>query len=255
MERRYDYLVIGSGIAGLTFALTVAEKGSVAVITKREVEEAATSYAQGGIAAVVSEVDSFESHIQDTLGSGDGLCDEAVVREVVRDGPEQVRRLLEWGVRFTGGEKTPFDLTKEGGHSHRRVLHAGDFTGREIERALLTALSSHKNVSIFEHHIAVDLITTGKLGIARRMPGRCVGAYVLDIKARSIDPFVAPATVLATGGAGKVYLYTSNPDIASGDGVAMAYRAGAEIANMEFVQFHPTCLYHPRAKSFLISEA
>ncbi len=255
METRFDYLVIGSGIAGLTFALSVARHGSVAIITKRARDEAATTYAQGGIAAVVSKADSFENHIADTLSSGAGLCHESVVRTVVREGPEQIRRLVEWGVRFTQGEDTPFDLTQEGGHSHRRVLHAGDMTGREIERALLAALAKHPNVVLLEDHIAVNLITTATIGIKDRRPPRCLGAYVLDIKARQIHTYAANCTVLATGGAGKVYLYTSNPDIASGDGIAMAYRAGAKVANLEFVQFHPTCLFHPKAKSFLISEA
>ena len=255
MEIVTDYLVIGSGVAGLTFALQAAENGTVAIATKREREESATRYAQGGIAAVVSEADSFEEHVKDTLVSGDGLCHEDVVRSVVSEGPEQIRRLMDWGVHFTKGEHWPFDLTKEGGHSHRRVLHAGDFTGREIEEALLAAVKTHPNIKIYEYHIAIDLITSHKLGVERNLPNRCHGAYVLDIKGRSILTFAALVVVLASGGAGKVYLYTSNPDTASGDGIAMAYRAGASVANLEFVQFHPTCLYHPKAKSFLISES
>jgi len=253
MRESYDYLVIGSGIAGLTFALTVADSGSVAIVTKRIRDESATSLAQGGIAAVVGEADSFESHVEDTIEAGAGLCDETVVRSIVGEGPEQIRRLIDWGVYFTTGEKWPFDLTKEGGHSHRRVLHADDFTGREIERALLAAISDHPNIELFEHHAAVNLITTTTLD--RGNGNRCVGGYVLDINAKRVRTFPAKNTVLATGGAGKVYLYTSNPDIASGDGIAMAHRVGASIANLEFVQFHPTCLYHPKAKSFLISEA
>jgi L-aspartate oxidase len=244
----FDYLVIGSGIAGLTFALTVADNGSVCIVTKRSRDESATSYAQGGIAAVVDDADSIESHTEDTVKSGAGLCNEEIVRTIVGEGPEQVRRMLEWGVRFTRGEHLPFDLTQEGGHSHRRVLHAGDFTGQEIERALIEAAEAHPNISIFENHIGVNLITSNK-------EKRCIGAYVLDIDEASVKTFKASAVVLATGGAGKVYLYTSNPDIASGDGIAMAYRAGARVANLEFVQFHPTCLFNPKAKSFLISEA
>lgn len=255
MEIKSDYLVIGSGIAGLTFALQAAENGTVAMVTKRERNESATYYAQGGIAAVVSEADSFEDHVRDTLAAGDGLCHEDVVRSVVMEGPEQIRQLMDWGVHFTKGERWPFDLTKEGGHSHRRVLHAGDFTGREIEQALLTAVKAHPNIKIYEYHIAIDLITSHKLGSKKSEPNRCFGAYVLDINGRSISTFAARVVVLASGGAGKVYLYTSNPDIASGDGIAMAYRAQASVANLEFVQFHPTCLYHPKAKSFLISEA
>ncbi len=250
-----DYLIIGSGIAGLTCALTVADSGSVCLVTKREREESATTYAQGGIAAAVGDADSFESHTQDTIRAGAGLCHEEVVRTIVRDGPQQVRRLVDWGVGFTRGEHWPFDLTREGGHSHRRVLHAGDFTGREIERALLAAATAHPNITILEDHIAVNLITIRRLDPKTTAPDRCLGAYVLNIPARTVETFVGRTTVLATGGAGKVYLYTSNPDIASGDGIAMAYRAGARVANLEFVQFHPTCLYHPKAKSFLISEA
>lgn len=255
MQDIHDFLVIGSGIAGLTFALSVAKAHSVVIVTKRSKDESATKYAQGGIAAVVSETDSFESHIQDTLEAGAGLCHEDVVRKVVMEGPTQVRRLIEWGVRFTRGEKWPFDLTKEGGHSHRRILHSGDFTGREIEEALLAAVTAHPNIRIYEQHIAVNLVTTAKIGARHKRSNRCVGAYILDIKGKRMKAFAAHTVVLATGGAGKVYLYTSNPDIASGDGVAMAYRAGARVANLEFVQFHPTCLYHPKARSFLISEA
>ncbi|MFH1830822.1 MAG: L-aspartate oxidase [Pseudomonadota bacterium] len=254
MKAQYDYIVIGSGIAGLTFALTVADSGSVAIVTKRSRDESATKYAQGGIAAVVSEADSFESHIEDTLSAGKGLCNEDVVREIVNEGPAHIRRLIEWGVRFSHGEKRPFDLTKEGGHSHRRVLHFGDFTGQEIERALLEALAKHPNVTFFEDHIAINLITTKKLN-HRIKHNRCIGVYVLNIGDGKILTLASKTTLLATGGAGKVYLYTSNPDVASGDGIAMAYRAGARIANLEFVQFHPTCLFHPKAKTFLITES
>lgn len=255
MHDTFDYLVIGSGIAGLTFALTVADKGRVAIVTKRAKDESATSVAQGGIAAVVDDADSFDSHTHDTIKAGLGLCNETVVKTIVREGPTHIRRLIDWGVRFTQGEKWPFDLTKEGGHSHRRVLHAGDVTGMEIERALLGALADHPNVVLYEDHVAVNLITTKRLNPRSKDVNRCLGAYVLDIGGKHVKTFSAKTTVIATGGAGKVYLYTSNPDIASGDGIAMAYRAGASIANMEFVQFHPTCLFHPQAKSFLISEA
>jgi L-aspartate oxidase len=250
-----DFLVIGSGAAGLAYALSVAQYGSVAIVTKKSREESSTFHAQGGIATVASPADSFESHVQDTLNAGDGLCNEEIVKLVVKEGPKQIRNLIEWGVHFTKGEQTLFDLTKEGGHSHRRVLHAGDFTGQEIERALLTAVSDHPNIKLYENHIAVDLITNKKLTSNHSKTPTCYGAYVLDTKTGKIKGFAAKITMLATGGAGKVYLYTSNPDIATGDGIAMAYRAGTSVANLEFVQFHPTCLYHPKAKSFLISEA
>ncbi|MBM3859046.1 MAG: L-aspartate oxidase [Verrucomicrobia bacterium] len=254
-QHNYDFLVIGSGIAGLSFALKAARAGNVAIITKKKSAESNTNYAQGGIAAVTSAEDSFESHIQDTLNAGAGLCKEDVVRAIVSEGPAIVRDLAEIGVRFSERENArgEYDLGKEGGHTKRRVLHAGDITGREIERALLAAAAAEKNIAIFENLLAIDLITTRKL----RQPGpnRCLGAYVLDEFSGEVSVFAARVTLLATGGSGKVYLYTSNPDIASGDGVAMAYRAGASVANMEFIQFHPTCLYHPKAKSFLISEA
>ena len=255
MSDNYDYLVIGSGIAGLTFALSVADSGTVALVTKCSAFQSATNVAQGGIAAVVSPADSFESHIADTLKAGAGLSHPDVVKKIIQDGPTEVRRLIDWGVRFTAGENLPFDLTREGGHSHSRVLHAGDCTGFEIEQALLKAIAAHSNIVLFEHHIGINLITTAKLHRKSTGTNRCVGAYVLDIKENAVRAFTAKNVVLATGGAGKVYLYTSNPDIASGDGIAMAYRAGARVMNLEFVQFHPTCLYHSKAKSFLLSEA
>lgn len=251
-----DYLVIGSGIAGLTFALKTAAHGSVAIITKREIDESATRYAQGGIASVFSTEDSFDAHVQDTLVAGAGICHEDVVRMVVEEGPQTIRDLIDWGVRFTetsqGGS---YDLTREGGHSARRILHAEDITGREIERALVEAVRNNPNITVYEHHIAIDLITRAKVNKNNTEDNCCLGAYVLDIEHKRVKTFSAGITLLASGGAGKVYLYTCNPDVASGDGVAMAYRAGATICNMEFMQFHPTTLYHPTAKSFLISEA
>ncbi|MCL5096909.1 MAG: L-aspartate oxidase [Candidatus Omnitrophica bacterium] len=256
---KYDFLVIGSGIAGLFFALRAAEHGRVAVVTKKHRAESNTNYAQGGIAAVTSKEDSFAMHIRDTLTAGAGLCREPVVRTIVEEGPARIAELVELGMRFTKREipdspgDKEWDLGKEGGHSKRRVLHAKDITGREIERALLAAAAMRPNIVIHEDHCAIDLITSHKLGLPG--PNRCLGAYVLNAKKKRVETFTAPTVLLATGGCGKVYLYTTNPDIAAGDGLAMAYRAGAAIANMEFIQFHPTCLYHPRAKSFLISEA
>jgi L-aspartate oxidase len=313
--KHFDFLVLGSGIAGLSFALKVAERGRVAILTKKDRAESNTNYAQGGIAAVTSKEDSFEMHVRDTLAAGAGLCREYVVRTIVEEGPARIAELIELGMKFSERESArgsgghELDLGKEGGHSKRRILHAQDVTGREIERALLAAIARQPNVTIFENHFAIDLITTAKLGQSRPVVppapstspsvsaqgapeparsaelrlgamgrlaraeqelgapvrgqagelsdpvNRCLGVYVLDKKNGRVETFSAPVTLLATGGCGKVYLYTTNPDIATGDGVAMAYRAGAAVANMEFIQFHPTCLYHSKAKSFLISEA
>lgn len=254
-QHNFDFLVIGSGIAGLVFALRVARAGRVGIITKKHRAESNTNYAQGGIAAVVSAQDSLAAHVRDTMVAGAGLCREDVVRKIVEEGPALVRELMEWGVKFTQRADAPgqFDLGREGGHSERRVLHAGDITGREVERALLVAAAQTPNITIFEDMLAIDLITSQKIG--QRDGNRCLGCYALDEKRNVVEVFAASVTLLATGGSGKVYLYTSNPDIASGDGVAMAYRAGCSVANMEFMQFHPTCLYNPRAKTFLISEA
>src|SRR5450432_1051491 len=248
-------LVIGTGLAGLNFALRAAEQGPVVVITKREPDDAATSWAQGGIASVIGDDDSFADHVRDTLTAGAGLCREDVVRLCVEHGPRVVERFIGLGVEF---DRQPehidaYDLGREGGHSKRRILHASDFTGREIERALLKKAQAHENITMLTHHMGVDLVTSKKLGL----PGenRCLGAYALDRRSQEVRLVVSPVTLLATGGAGKVYLYTTNPDVATGDGVAMAYRAGATVSNLEFIQFHPTCLFHPHAGSFLISEA
>jgi len=257
--REFDYIVVGSGIAGLTFALKVAPHGRVAIVTKKSLSEANTYYAQGGIAAVTKPTDSFDLHVADTLRAGSGLCREPVVRTIVEEGPARVQELIDLGMEFTrddtispDGERF-YSLGKEGGHSKRRVLHAKDATGREVMRALLAAIERAPNISVFDDHMAIDLITLRKLG--QEGGNRCMGAYVLNRVTGEVETFAAPMTMLATGGCGKVYLYTTNPDIATGDGVAMAYRAGVPVANMEFIQFHPTCLYHPKAKSFLVSEA
>jgi len=255
MQHQFDYLVLGSGIAGLSFALQATRHGSVALLAKRGRSETNTAYAQGGIAAVFGPQDSFEQHIQDTLDAGAGLCREEAVRVTVTEGPARVRELIELGAGFTR-DTTPFGyhLTREGGHSQRRVVHAADLTGLEVERALLEA-AAHAGVQFFEDHHAIDLILASRVGHGAGSSERVLGAYALDTKSSKVSSFVAKAVVLATGGGGKVYLYTSNPDVATGDGLAMAHRAGAAIANLEFIQFHPTCLYHPQAKSFLISEA
>jgi len=261
MEYKTDFLIIGSGVAGLTFALKVADYGDVAIITKRDVMETNTRYAQGGIASVFDKYDSFDLHIQDTLAAGDGLCKEEVVELVVKDGPTRVRELMEWGVQFNlyKSDRSVFDLGLEGGHSKNRIVHAEDLTGYEIERALVERIRQNERITLFENHIAIDLITYSKSVkrgvITTAHEDYCCGAYVLDIEKNEVHTFSARITLLATGGTGKVYLYTSNPDVATGDGIAMAYRAGASVANLEFVQFHPTCLYHPKAKNFLISEA
>ena len=253
--KRFDFVIIGSGIAGLSFALKAAAQGTVAIVTKRSKAESNTNYAQGGIACVTSAEDSFELHVADTLESGAGLCDERVVRTIVTDGPPRIAELIEIGVHFDergDGSHQPA-LAQEGGHSQRRILHAKDITGREIERALLAAVAAHPQIAMLENHIAVDLITLRKLGYSS--DDRCVGVYVLDEARGEVFPIRTDRLILATGGCGKVYLYTTNPSIATGDGVAMAWRAGARIANMEFIQFHPTCLYHPEARGLLISEA
>lgn len=252
-------MILGSGIAGLSFALKAARQGRVAIVTKKSKAESNTNYAQGGIAAVTSREDSFEIHVRDTLEAGAGLCHEKVVRTIVEEGPPRIAELIDLGMKFSEREHNglrELDLGREGGHSKRRILHAKDVTGREIERALLAAIAAQPNIEIFENHFAIDLIVTRKLqGKGASPVNRCLGAYVLDKRTQTVDTFAARAVLLATGGCGKVYLYTTNPDIATGDGVAMAYRAGAPVANMEFIQFHPTCLYSPKAKSFLISEA
>lgn len=258
-SRSFDFLVIGSGIAGLSHALKVATRGTVAVITKKQRAESNTNYAQGGIAAVTSEEDSFDLHVRDTLEAGAGLCHEPTVRTIIQEGPARIRELIELGMKFSersipgSPDSTEYDLGKEGGHTKRRILHAKDVTGKQIEKALLNAIADQPNIEVFEDHYAIDLVTSKKLGLSG--PNRALGVYALDKHANQVISFSGRVILLATGGCGKVYLYTTNPDIASGDGVAMAWRAGCPIANMEFIQFHPTCLYHPQAKSFLISEA
>ncbi len=257
MEIYTDFLVLGTGIAGLSFAIRASETGTVALVTKKEKMESNTNYAQGGIAVVQDELDSFEEHIADTLVCGAGLSREETVRFVVEEGPARLQELVEWGVEFTHSAEnaTHFDLGREGGHSKRRVVHARDLAGQEIERALNEKAGNIGNIKLYENHIAVDLIMKSSALGQKTENDRCIGAYVLDIDTGEVDTFRAKFVMLATGGIGKVYLVTTNPDIATADGVAMAYRAGAKIANMEFIQFHPTCLFHPEAKSFLISEA
>jgi L-aspartate oxidase len=256
MNKQIDFLVIGSGIAGLSYALQIADYGSVIIITKKKDNESNTNYAQGGIASVFDSKDSFEAHYNDTIDAGAGLCHEEAVRFMVSHGPDVIKQLIDIGVAFSRTQKGKFELGIEGGHSHHRIVHAHDFTGQEIENALLYHVKQHPNIKILQKHIAIDLITE------HQTPGRdfskgvhCWGAYVLDIKKNRVKTILAKTTLLATGGCGQVYLHTSNPMIATGDGIAMAYRAGAKIANMEFMQFHPTTLFSPAGRTFLISEA
>ncbi|MEA2059542.1 MAG: L-aspartate oxidase [Thermodesulfobacteriota bacterium] len=265
MINETDFLIIGSGVSGLNFALKVADYGSVTIITKKDVQKSNTALAQGGVASVFGKTDSFELHVADTLASGCGLCKQDVVEMVVESGPDRIKELIDLGARFNmeydadGKKSGSLAMGQEGGHSRKRIVHAQDLTGREIETVLAKKAEQHKNIKILENYTAVNLITclkAVKSGLVVRNHEICnVGAYVLNNDTGHVETFTAGITLLATGGAGKVYRYTSNPDIATGDGLAMACRAGASVANLEFVQFHPTCLYHPEAKNFLISEA
>lgn len=255
--QQFDVLIIGSGLAGLSLALRVAANKKVCVISKRKIHDSASNWAQGGIAAVLNNDDSIEAHIQDTLIAGAGLSDVAVTKKVVAQGKQAIDWLLTQGVNFTREPNNSLHLTREGGHSHRRIIHAADATGNAVQTTLAEKVRQHPNITLLENHIAVDLITTQKVkGMSAPSHNNlCLGCYVLDNHTGKVMTIAAQNTILATGGAGKVYLYTTNPDISTGDGIAMAWRAGCRVANMEFIQFHPTCLYHPHAKSFLISEA
>ncbi|MEO5332614.1 MAG: L-aspartate oxidase [Magnetococcus sp. YQC-5] len=251
-----DFLIIGAGAAGLDLALRLAGHGDVVILTKAAAGESNSYYAQGGIAAVLDPMDELDSHIADTLSAGAGLCHEDTVRLVVEQGPRSIRRLLDLGAPFTRESQGGFHLTQEGGHSTRRVIHTADATGKAIVEILLERALQHPRIQIHANHMAIDLVTSHKMGLfLPGQPNRCFGCYALDIASGRVNTFQARFTILASGGAGKVYRYTTNPDVATGDGIAMAYRAGCRVANMEFMQFHPTCLYHPNAKSFLISEA
>lgn len=257
--KKTDFLVIGSGIAGLYFALKAADHGKVLVVTKASEDESNTKYAQGGIAAVTDPADSLEKHISDTLVAGDGLCDEAVVRMVIADGPDRIRDMIRWGAAFDKTPRGDYDLAREGGHSESRILHFKDITGLEIERKLLQQAHQHPNIEIVTHYFAIDIVTQHHLGLEVKKSTPeidCYGSYVLNTDTGGIDTILSKITLMATGGAGHVYKNTTNPVIATGDGIAMAYRAKALVNNMEFIQFHPTALYHPGERpSFLISEA
>lgn len=259
MEMRTDFLVIGSGVAGLSFALKAAALGKVIILTKENKDESNTKYAQGGIAAVVSNMDTFEKHVADTLDAGDGLCKEAIVRMVVEQGPLRVRELIDYGARFDRGTDGQLSLGREGGHSESRILHSKDATGWEIERALLESVQNHPNITIYEHYFAIDLLTQHHLGryVNRGTPDvECYGVYALDVREQRVIRVLARLTILASGGAGNVYAATTNPSVATGDGIAMVYRAMGRVANMEFAQFHPTSLYDPGVRpAFLITEA
>ncbi|MBP6366859.1 MAG: L-aspartate oxidase [Nitrosomonas sp.] len=257
-NKNFDTLIIGSGLAGFTLALHLAHTKKVCIVTKQSVDAGASSWAQGGIAAALSTNDSPSKHVQDTLIAGAGLCDEAITQYIAENAPRAIHWLIDQGVHFTSDQnnETGYHLTKEGGHSMRRIIHSGDATGKAVQQVLIEKIRSHPNICVLEHHIAIDLITSDKLAShAFSTHKQCFGAYILDKQEDKVYTFTAQNTVLATGGASKVYLYTTNPDTATGDGIAMGWRAGCRIANMEFIQFHPTCLYHPHAKSFLISEA
>ena len=260
MVYKYDYLVIGSGIAGMSYALKVAATGKVALICKTNLEEANTYFAQGGVASVTNlEVDNFDKHIEDTMIAGDWLSDRAAVEKVVKGAPEQIRQLIEWGVKFDKNEKGEFDLHREGGHSEFRILHHADNTGAEIQDSLIRALQEHPDIDVFDNHFAVEIITQHHLGkiVTRRTPDiTCYGAYILNLATNKVDTFLSKVTVMATGGIGQVYTTTTNPPVATGDGIAMVYRAKGTVKDMEFIQFHPTALYHPGDRpSFLITEA
>ena len=249
----YDFVVVGTGVSGLSFALEASKYGSVAVITKRASENSNTTWAQGGICCVADDEDSFESHIADTVDAGAGLCDHDIVKTIVESAPSAIEKMVNIGVQFDRNSAGKYELGKEGGHSQRRVLHSKDTTGKEISEKLIYSAKQSENIEIFEHHFAIDIITTEKLGVSGT--NEVAGIYVLNESTGEILTFRSDKVVLCTGGCGRVYLYTTNPNIATGDGLAMAYRAGAEISNMEFIQFHPTCLYHHELKNFLISEA
>ena len=249
----YDFVIVGTGVSGLSFALEASKHGSVAVITKRASENSNTAWAQGGICCVADDEDSFESHIADTVDAGAGLCDHDIVKTIVESAPSAIEKMVNIGVQFDRNSSGRYELGKEGGHSQRRILHSKDTTGKEISEKLIYSAKQSENIEIFEHHFAIDIITTEKLGVSGT--NEVAGIYVLNESTGEILTFRSDKVVLCTGGCGRVYLYTTNPNIATGDGLAMAYRAGAEISNMEFIQFHPTCLYHHELKNFLISEA